>query len=284
MRPALIHKDEDAVVAAARSGDEEAFERLIAKHRPSLRAHSYRMLGSQHDADDALQEGLIRAWRSISGFEGRSPVRHWLHRIVTNASLDLIARRRRHMPAARLRADAGDGIADPPWNDDVRGQHDPDEQLGHEADPASPAAHYERREAVELAFVAALRHLSARQRAALILRDVLGFTAREVASALDSSPAAVNSALQRARATLAHLNQEGGGQATMWAVRDGDLDGTVERFVDAFLRDDPEAIISLIRSSSGGRPSVAGQALRARPSERPVRPRGGSGGGRGSRR
>jgi RNA polymerase sigma-70 factor (ECF subfamily) len=248
MRDGPIHKNEEAVVAAARSGDEGAFEQLIVKHRPSLRAHSYRMLGSQDEAEDALQEGLIRAWRGISRFEGRSSVRTWLHSIVTNASLDLIARRRRRTLAAKFRlpADPADWVTDRPWNDDVRAQPDPDQLLGPEASRASPEARYEQREALELAFVAALQHLPARQRAVLILRDVLSFTAREVAAALDSSPAAVNSALQRARATVAHLSHEGGGQATRRSARDGRLDDTAERFVDAFLRDDPEAIIALL--------------------------------------
>src|SRR5918995_5305167 len=248
MRDGPIHKNEEAVVAAARSGDEEAFEQLIVTHRPSLRAHSYRMLGSQDDAEDALQEGLIRAWRGISRFEGRSSVRTWLHRIVTNASLDLIARRRRRTLAAKFRvpADPTDWVTDRPWNDDVRAQPDPDQLLGPEAGRASPEASYEQREALELAFVAALQHLPARQRAVLILRDVLSFTAREVAAALDSSPAAVNSALQRARATVAHLSHEGGGQATRRSARDGRPDDTAERFVDAFVRDDPEAIIALL--------------------------------------
>ena len=235
MRDGQMYKDEEAVVENARAGDGQAFERLIAEHGPSLRAHSYRMLGSSHDADDALQEGLIRAWLAISQFEGRSSVRSWLYRIVTNTSLDLIARRKRVFPTDHW------STADPPH--------------------PSPDARYEQREAVKLAFIAAFQQLPPRQRAVLILRDVLGFKAREVAGVLDSSSAAVNSALQRARATLER--QDGGTRerADMRGVADPRLASTVERLVAALARDDHEAIVNLMAveasltsvSWSGGR-------------------------------
>jgi RNA polymerase sigma-70 factor (ECF subfamily) len=243
MRDGPIPKDEHAVLEAARSGDPDAFEQLIAKHRPSLHAHAYRILGSRHDADDAIQEALLRAWRAISRFEGRSSVRTWLYRIATNASLDLIARRRRR--AAPLDSEpAGDPVArvtEIPLTDDTRPEPHSDDQL-------MPEARYERREAVELAFSAALRHLPSRPRAALILRDVLGFRAREAAELLSTSPAAVNSALHRARAALENGNPDPSLQATRPEIEGPPPADTVERFVDALERDDLEAIVESVRT------------------------------------
>jgi RNA polymerase sigma-70 factor (ECF subfamily) len=238
MRHPPILKDEDALLEAARSGDADAFERLIAEHRPSLHAHSYRMLGSRHDADDALQEVLLRAWRAISRFEGRSSVRTWLYRIATNASLDLIARRRRRE----------DRVTEVPLTDGNLPDPYPDDGLTPEAGIASPEARYEQREAVELAFLAALQNLPSRLRAVLILRDVLGFTAREVADLLSTSTAAVNSALQRARAALERGDLEPSLQATRRRLGESRSAETVERFVDALERDDLEAIVESLRS------------------------------------
>ena len=246
MRDAPILKDEDAVLEAARSGDPDAFEQLIAEHRPSLHAHSYRMLGSRHDADDALQEALLHAWRGISRFEGRSSVRTWLYRIATNASLDLIARRRRRE----------NRVTEVPLNDGDRPDPHPDDGLMPEARIASPEARYEQREAVELALMAALRHLPSRPRAALILREVLGFTAREAADILSSSPAAVNSALQRARGALEQRAPEPSAPATGRASgKPGPSEraGTVERFADALERDDLEAIVESLRTEVRGK-------------------------------
>jgi RNA polymerase sigma-70 factor, ECF subfamily len=243
MPHAPMLKDEDATLEAARSGDADAFEQLVAEHRPSLRAHSYRMLGSSHDADDALQEALLRAWRGIPRFEGRSSIRSWLYRIATNTSLDLIARRRRR--AAPLDSEPADnpaaGVTEIPLTDDGSTEPHADDQL-------MPQARYERREAVELAFVAALRHLPSRPRAALILRDVLGFTARESAEVLSTSTAAVNSALQRARAALETGNLDPSLQATRPEIETPRPADTVERFVEALERDDLEAIVESLRA------------------------------------
>jgi RNA polymerase sigma-70 factor (ECF subfamily) len=234
MPHAPMLKDEDATLEAARSGDADAFEQLVAEHRPSLRAHSYRMLGSSHDADDALQEALLRAWRGIPRFEGRSSVRNWLHRIATNACLDLIARRRSR---------AAGGVTEVPLTDDHRPEPHLDDRL-------TPPARYEQREAAELAFSAALRHLPSRPRAALILRDVLGFTAREAAEVLNSSPAAVNSALQRARAAIEHRDPRSSVRSTGRAWEEP-LADTVEQFVDALERDDLKAIFDSLRTTPG---------------------------------
>jgi RNA polymerase sigma-70 factor (TIGR02960 family) len=180
--------------------DEAAFERLVARHRGELYAHWYRMLGSVQDAEDALQESLLGAWRGMAGFEGRSSLRAWLYRVTTHACLRLIARRPRRMlspdqgPPRRATDDLGEPVAGPVWLEPLS-----DELAANEAGDGDPAATYLRREGVELAFVAALQHLPGTQRAVLILRQVLGFSAAEVARILDTTPASVNSALQRAR-------------------------------------------------------------------------------------
>jgi RNA polymerase sigma-70 factor (ECF subfamily) len=194
---------ESELPAAARKGDSVAFERLVATYRGELYAHCYRMLGSMQDAEDALQESLLGAWRGLAGFEGRSSLRAWLYRISTNACLRLIARRPRRMrsdeygPPHHDVDDLGDLVTGPvwvePWLHDVPVIAPPE---------ADPAVTYLRRESVELAFIAALQHLPGTQRAVLILREVLGFSAFEVARILDTTPASVNSALQRARKTV----------------------------------------------------------------------------------
>jgi RNA polymerase sigma-70 factor (TIGR02960 family) len=158
------------------------------------------MLGSVHDAEDALQDALLGAWRGLAGFEGRSSLRSWLYRITTNACLRLLARRPKRLlaadygPAAAPQDELGEPVVEPVWVEPY-----PDDRLGLEDGSAAPEARYELRESVELAFVAALQHLPPTQRAVLILREVLGFSAAEVAGILDTTPASVNSALQRAR-------------------------------------------------------------------------------------
>ncbi len=177
---------------AIREADEDSFAELVEPHRRGLHAHCYRMLGSVHDADDALQEALLGAWRGRSGFEGRSSLRSWLYTIATNAALRILeGRKRRELPGG---AGSGDDPRAPlaePLAESVWVEPYPDELL-----------RYEDGEGVELAYVAALQLLPANQRAALLLRDVLGFSARETADVLGTSVASVNSALQRARATL----------------------------------------------------------------------------------
>src|SRR5438309_1394744 len=182
-----MKSSEQQLLAAVRSGDETAFARLVDPYRGELHAHCYRMLASVHDAEDALQETLLRAWRGIGRFEGRSSLRSWLYTIATNTSLNLIARR----PKRVLPIDYGPS-ADPhdgpgmPLTEAVWVEPYPDEQVGLEDVYAAPEARYELRESVELAFVAALQHLPPNQRAALILREVLGFSAAETAEALET--------------------------------------------------------------------------------------------------
>jgi RNA polymerase sigma-70 factor, ECF subfamily len=204
MNSAATTMTERQLLDAACDGDEDAFRRLVEPHRAELHAHCYRMLGSLHDAEDALQEALLRAWRGLCRFHGRSALRRWLYRITTNACLDALGKRPKrvlpidHGPAAESHGgDGGEPLAEWVWMEPY-----PDEALGLVDGYAAPEARYEQREAVELAFVAALQHLPSRQRAVLVLRDVLGFSAQEVSESLGATVASVNSALQRARRTV----------------------------------------------------------------------------------
>src|SRR5215217_4139520 len=161
-------------IQAAQRGDESAYQRIVEAHRGELHAHCYRMLGSTHDAEDALQEAMLRSWKSIGRFEGRSSLKSWLYRIATNTCLDTIQKRPKqrvlpidYAPASDPHDGPGAPVIESVWVDPY-----PDEELGLEDGFAGPGASYERREAVELAFVAALQHLPANQRAVLILREV----------------------------------------------------------------------------------------------------------------
>jgi RNA polymerase sigma-70 factor (ECF subfamily) len=238
---------EQELLEAARGGDEAAFQRLVEPRRGELLAHCYRMLGSLHDAEDALQDAMLRAWRGLPRFEGRSSLRSWLYTIATNTCLNLIERR----PKRVLPIDYGpsvdphDGLGLPPM-ESVWMEPFPDEQLGLEDGFAAPEARYELRESVELAFVAALQHLPANQRAALILREVLGFSAKETAESLDTSVASVNSALQRARKTVDESLPEQSQQATLRSLGDDGLRKVVEGYMDAMSRGDVDAVVSML--------------------------------------
>jgi RNA polymerase sigma-70 factor (ECF subfamily) len=197
---------EQELLASARAGDEDAFGVLIAPYTRELHVHCYRMLGSVHDAEDVLQEVLVRAWRHLSSFDGRGSVRGWLYRIATNRCLTARSR------AAAFPSPVLTPVHPPPNAPDVEVtalQPYPDEWLHELADPADPAASYELRESVQLAFLTVIGLLPPRQRAVLLLRDVLGFSALETARILDASQASVTSALQRARSTL-HDHQASG--------------------------------------------------------------------------
>ena len=190
------------LIARARAGDAEAFRQLIDPYRHQLQVHCYRILGSAQDAEDALQETLLAAWQDLGAFEGRASVRTWLYRIATNRSLNALRSARRRprtdWPPPGLDLPAPTRLGEVVWLEPY-----PDVLLEGLADSApGPEARYEAREAISLAFVTALQLLPSRQRAVLILRDVLGFHASEVAHILDSSEESVTSALKRARATL----------------------------------------------------------------------------------
>jgi RNA polymerase sigma-70 factor (ECF subfamily) len=232
---------EHALLAAARRGDEDAYRRLVEPHRRALHAHCYRMLGSIHDADDAVQEALLRAWRGLHGFEGRSTTRSWLYKVTTNACLTAIERRpKRVLPLDAAPGGDPDGV---PLSETVWLEPYPDEAV--EAG-AAPHARYDQREGIELAFVAALQHLPANQRAALILREVLGFSAQECAELLDTSGAAVNSALQRARKAVEERAPERTQQETLRSLGDERLRALVERYVDAWERADVDAVVEML--------------------------------------
>jgi len=215
-------------VSTAFANDEAAYQRLVEPHRRELHAHCYRMLGSIQDAEDALQEALVRAWKALDRFEGRSSPRSWLYRIATNTCLDLLAKR----PKRELPIDHEDAP--------------PVETVWLEPYPDDPDATYEARESVELAFIAALQHLPANQRAVLILRDVLGFSAKETAEMLDTTPASVNSAMQRAKASVEERTPAQSQQATLRALGDEEISALVERYVDAWNRGDLDAVVSML--------------------------------------
>jgi RNA polymerase sigma-70 factor, ECF subfamily len=238
---------EHELLGAAKAGDEDAFARLLVPYRGELHAHCYRMLGSVHDAEDALQEASLRAWRGLARFEERSSLRSWLYTIATNTCLNQIARRpKRVLPIDYGPAtDPSDGLA-MPVSETVWVEPYPDETLGVEDGLAAPEARFERRESLELAFVAALQLLPPAQRAALILREVLGYSAKEVAATLETTVASVNSALQRARKTIDEKLPERSQQETLRAIGDERLTEIVEAYMDALARGDVPRVVSLL--------------------------------------
>src|SRR4051794_9495570 len=224
MTETLIDKgQEHALLAAAEGGDERAFRQLVEPYRRELEVHCYRMLGSPQDAEDVVQETLLRAWQGLERFQRRSSVRTWLYRIATNACLDELRRRpRRPEPV----------------------QPFPDALVEEAASPVyEPAARYALREGMELALLSAIQHLPGRQRAVLILRDVLGWT--EVAELLESTVAAVNSALQRARGTVdLHLPEPAFPDAE---ATEREL---LRRYIDVWERDDVDGLVALVREDA----------------------------------
>jgi RNA polymerase sigma-70 factor (ECF subfamily) len=212
-----------SLLAAAQGGDEQAFVRLTAPHRRALHVHAYRLLGNLHDADDALQETLLRAWRALPRYEPRAALSTWQHRIATNVALRMLEQR----PGVELQAY-------------------PDRFLEElESPEPSPEARAITREGVGLAYVAAMQLLPAKQRAVLVLRDGLGWPARDVAETLDNSTAAVNSALQRARETLAR-EQQAGTLAREHLSDDASERAALEEFLDAWAQVDVPRIVALL--------------------------------------
>jgi RNA polymerase sigma-70 factor, ECF subfamily len=238
----------DAVVSAARAGDESAFTRLVERHRRELQVHCYRMLGSYQDSEDMVQETFLRAWRKRETFQARSTFRAWLYRIATNACLDTLAGRSRRVlpydvvPAADPDAPVptATGFA---WLEPYPDRLLDDLVAGGE----DPAAAVVANETIELAFLAAIQHLPPRQRAVLILRDVLGWSASDTGTALEVSVAAVKSALQRARATLKeHLPA----RRTEWAPSTEPTEAeqvVLQRYMNAHERGDADALAALLR-------------------------------------
>jgi RNA polymerase sigma-70 factor (ECF subfamily) len=262
-QPADLHRlkrSDRRLLDRARRGDERAFRSLIEPHRTTLHARCYRMLGSPHDAEDALQETLLRAWRALPRFRGGSQLRTWLHRIATNVCLDTIAGRRKRIPPLdyELATDACDGEPENPMPHPPSIQPYREGTVGSPEGAASLEARYERREALELAFVAARRHLPARQRSVLVLRDALGFSAKEAADTLATTVASVNAALLRARRTAEERLPDETGHPALRSIGDRRLREAAEHFADAFERGevdaalallaDPEPVASLLRS------------------------------------
>ncbi|WP_219927235.1 sigma-70 family RNA polymerase sigma factor [Prauserella shujinwangii] len=232
---------ERAELDRARAGDGAAFDRLVRPLRGELHAHCYRMLGSTHDADDALQDALLRAWRALARFEGRSSLRSWLYTVATRTCLDTVAARgRRALPVDLGPASDRTVLGDAPLTDVSWLGPYPDADLAQGR--AAPDARYEQREAVELAFVAALQHLPGNQRAALLLFEVLGFSVAEIATVMDTSTASVNSALQRARRIVAERIPDAGGQR----APDTRLREIVADYAAALERGDAEALVALL--------------------------------------
>jgi RNA polymerase sigma-70 factor (TIGR02960 family) len=234
-------------LSRARSGDHAAFERLVEPYRRELQVHCYRILGSVQDAEDILQETLMAAWRGLEDFAGRASLRTWLYRIATNASLGVLRRARpaRELPPppeppGAFPAATGT-MSEPVWLEPY-----PDAWLDDLPDSLpGPEARYDSREAIELAFVVALQQLSPRERAAVVLKDVLGFRAAETAELFDTTEASVNSALQRARDKLERCSGDrpGGHPPPPGSAEERDLVG---RFADAFESGDVGAVVALL--------------------------------------
>ncbi len=224
----------------ARAGDERAFNDLVEPHRRELQVHCYRMLGSLQDAEDALQETMLAAWRTLADFEERSSLRTWLYRISTNRCLNALRSRRRRPPLRDLPFEPPQptGCSEVPWLEPY-----PDALLDDLADDApTPEAMYDAREAVSLSFVRALQLLPPRQRAVLVLRDVLGYRSREIAGMLDATEQSVTASLKRARATLQkHWRPElehASGRDVGPAV--------IERLITALEHGDVEGVVALL--------------------------------------
>jgi RNA polymerase sigma-70 factor (ECF subfamily) len=245
-----METDTTDLITRARAGDHNAFRDLVEGHSHELQVHCYRILGSLQDAEDALQETLVSAWRNLGEFGQRSSLRTWLYQIATNRCLSMLradSRRPRialSPPEATLPEPTGPGDA-PPWLEPY-----PDFLLDHLVDQRpGPEARYESTEAISLAFITALQLLPPRQRAVLVLRDVLGYHAAEVAQMLDSTQESVQSALKRARATVDNHLADSGGTGSSRPARQPDAAAEhrlAARLTDALERADLDALIELL--------------------------------------
>ena len=248
----LADQRETQLVDAARAGDPEAFRQLTEPHYRQLHVHCYRMLGSYHDAEDLVQETFVRAWRSLDTYEPRAPFRSWLYKIATNACLKELERRPRRLPA-RDSGPQGDPALPPsaPVAEIVALDPYPDALLNELEDRSpGPEAQYTLRESVELAFLTMIQVLPSRQRAVLLLRDVLGWSAAEVGTLLDATTASVNSALQRARATVAQRVARPERQAVSPPASEAAERSLLGRYLAAWERGDMDALAALLREDA----------------------------------
>ncbi|MCH8339664.1 MAG: sigma-70 family RNA polymerase sigma factor [Chloroflexi bacterium] len=241
-----LSEDRSGTLKAALAGSRQAFDELAEPHRRELQVHCYRMLGSILDAEDLVQETLLRAWQKLHTFEARAPFRAWLYRIATNACLDEIAKRpKRSLPFELYPAARPGQPMDPPILDPIWIEPFPDALL--ESDRYDPAARFDQRESVTLAFLVALQSLPSRQRAILLLKDVLGLRANEVASLLGSSVSAVNSALYRARIRLKN-NYPSTAKTT--SASDPAVQELLDRYVAAWESADVDSLVALFREDA----------------------------------
>ena len=236
------------VLARARAGDQDAFRQLTEPHRRELQAHCYRILGSAQDAEDALQETLLAAWRGLGGFEERSSVRTWLYRVATSRCLNALRAGPRRPPVSEPVVPPTAEWPEPSRLSEVVWLEPfADFMLDDVADVApGPETRYEAREAISLAFIAALQHLPPRQRAVLVLRDVLGYRTAEVADMLESTEDSVNSALKRARASLDARLRASRQREVAPLPRSSEEEALIERFTNAFVAGDVAGVVALL--------------------------------------
>lgn len=245
----MIGYDPTSVLAAARAGDHDAFQQLTDPYRYELRVHCYRIVGSLQDAEDLVQETFLRAWRRLETYEGRASIRAWLYKIATNACLDAVEKQKRGLPPAFYPASGTDetfSLADtePTWLNPC-----PDDWFNQIA--VSPEARYTARESMSLAFLVALQLLPARQRAILILRDVLDWQASEVAELLEITVSAVTSALHRARVTLKqHAPQTSSTELLKNSPSNDKLHAALDRYVRAWEAEDISMLVSLLKEDA----------------------------------
>jgi RNA polymerase sigma-70 factor (ECF subfamily) len=254
----IAETDEAGKLAAMQAGDANAFAAVTEPYRRQLHVHCYRMLGSFDDAEDMVQETMLRAWRGRLSFEGRSLLRTWLYRIATNACLSALERAPRRVmppdvvPPVTAATDSSQASATPPWRPELPWlQPYPDDLLEPSAPgETEPDAVAISRETIELTFLAALQHLSPRQRAVLILSDVLGWSAREVAGILEVTVAAVNSALQRARSTMRRQLPAGRQEWVSTGPRSLEEQTVLKTYMDAWERADTALLTDLLREDA----------------------------------
>lgn len=238
-------------LAAARLGDSQRFGELTEPFRRELQVHCYRILGSLHEAEDMVQETLLRAWKRLDSYEGRASFRAWLYKIATNACLDALDQRRsrRMLPSQCAPASDPGGQIAPPTSEILWLEPIPDEWIADET-AHNPEARYTESESISLAFLTALQALPPRQRAVLILRDVLDFSAAETAEVLELTVSSVNSALHRARTTLSRQYHHGAMQSSTHAQTDERTRWLLDRFVDAWERADVEGLVALLKADA----------------------------------